>query len=116
MRKIGAGVAGGMLAGALVGAIEAIVAWRFRSGGAVLPPIGWAVLVYGLVGAVGGGGIGALARLVGTGAFGLALGAVTAGLGVAAGRFRIVHDGLLEQMPHGLAPTLEQAGALVALA
>jgi arylsulfatase A-like enzyme len=116
MRKIGAGIAGGMLAGALVGAIEACVAWLSRAGGAALPPVGWAVVVYGLIGAAGGLGAGLAALVLRTGAFGLALGGVAAVLGFVVGRFRIIRDVFLEQAPHGLVPTLVQLGALVAVA
>ncbi len=116
MRKIGAGIAGGLLAGALVGGIEAIVAWMSRAGGAVLPPLGWAVVVYGLVGAAGGLGAGIVALVLRTGAFGLALGSIAAGLGFVVGRFRIIRDVFLEQAPHGLVPTLVQVAALVGFA
>jgi arylsulfatase A-like enzyme len=114
MRKLGAGIAGGLLAGALVGAIEAIVAWMSRAGGAALPPLGWAVLVYGLIGAAGGLGLGIVALVLRTGAFGLALGVIFAGLGFVVGRFRVIRDVFLEQAPHGLVPTLVQVGALLA--
>src|SRR5262245_36059616 len=113
MRKLGAGIAGGLLAGALVGAVEAVVAWLSRAGGAALPPLGWAVIVYGLIGALGGLGAGIVAMVLRTGAFGLALGGVTAGLGFIVGRFRIIRDVFLEQAPHGMLPTLVQLGALV---
>src|SRR5262245_17611122 len=115
MRKLGAGFAGGLLAGALVGAVEAVVAWLSRAGGAVLPPLGWAVLVYGAIGAVGGLGAGIVALVFRTGAFGLALAGITAGLGFVVGRFRIIRDVFLEQAPHGLLPTLVQLGALLAV-
>jgi arylsulfatase A-like enzyme len=115
MRKIGAGIAGGMLAGALVGAIEACVAWLSRAGGAALPPVGWAVVVYGLIGALGGLGAGIVALVFRTGAFGLALGAIAGGLGFVVGRFRIIRDVFLEQAPHGLLPTLVQVGALLGI-
>jgi arylsulfatase A-like enzyme len=113
MRRIGAGIAGGMLAGALIGAVEAFVAWLSRAGGAALPPVGWAVVVYGLIGALGGVGAGIVALVLRTGAFGLALGGIAAGLGFVVGRFRIIRDVFLEQAPHGLVPTLVQLGALV---
>src|SRR5258705_7826987 len=116
MRKLGAGLAGGLLAGAFVGAIEAIVAWLSRAGGAALPPLGWAVVVYGLVGAVLGLGAGVAALVLRTGAFGLALGGVAAGLGFVVGRFRVIRDVFLEQAPHGLVPMLVQVGALLAVA
>ena len=116
MRKLGAGIAGGLLAGALVGAVEAFVAWLSRAGGTALPPVGWAVLVYGLVGALGGLGAGVVALVLRTGAFGLALGGIAAGLGFVVGRFRIIRDVFLEQAPHGLLPALVQLGALVAVA
>jgi arylsulfatase A-like enzyme len=115
MRKLGAGIAGGMLAGALVGAVEAAVAWLSRAGGATLPPLGWAVVVYGLVGGVGGLGAGVVALVLRTGAFGLALGGVAGGLGFVVGRFRVIRDVFLEQAPHGLVPLLVQAGALIAV-
>jgi arylsulfatase A-like enzyme len=113
MRKIGAGIAGGLLAGALVGTVEAIVAWLSRAGGAALPPIGWAMLVYGAIGAAGGLGAGIVALVLRTGAFGLALAGIAAGLGFVVGRFRIIRDVFLEQAPHGLLPTLVQLGALL---
>jgi hypothetical protein len=110
MRKVGAGIAGGLLAGALVGAIEAIVAWMSRAGGAALPPLGWAVLVYGLIGAAGGLGLGIVALVLRTGAFGLALGTVFAALGFVVGRFRVIRDVFLEQAPHGLVPDARPGG------
>jgi arylsulfatase A-like enzyme len=113
MRKLGAGVAGGMLAGALVGAIEALVVWHRGDAGAV-PPIGWAVLAYGLVGALGGAGAGLVALVFGTDAFGLAFGGVAAGLGFAVGRTRVFHDVLFDRPPHGLTSVVVQAGAMVA--
>jgi arylsulfatase A-like enzyme len=116
VRKLGAGFAGGLLAGALVGGVEAIVAWWSRAGGATLPPLGWAVVVYGLVGAVAGLGAGMVALVLRTGAFGLALGGIAAGLGFVVGRFRIIRDVFLEQAPHGLVPTLVQVAALIAVA
>jgi arylsulfatase A-like enzyme len=115
MRKLGAGLAGGMLAGALVGAVEAVVASLSRAGGTTLPPVGWAVIVYGLVGALGGLGAGVVAMVLRTGAFGLALGGVAAGLGFVVGRFRVIRDVFLEQAPHGLVPTLVQVAALAAV-
>src|SRR5262245_31365687 len=108
VRRLGAGIAGGLLAGALVGAVEAVVAWMHRAGGAPLPPLGWAVVVYGLVGGSAGFGVGVVAAIVGTGAFGLAFGGIAAGLGFVVGRFRIVRDVFLEQAPKGVVPMLVQ--------
>src|SRR5258706_10631036 len=110
MRRLGAGIAGGILGGALVGGIEAVVAALSRAGGTTLPPLGWAVVVYGIVGGLGGLGAGIVAMVLRTGAFGLALGGIAAGLGFVVGRFRIVRDVFLEQAPHGLVPGLVQVG------
>ena len=112
MRKLGAGVAGGILAGALVGAIEALAVWH-RAGSGGVPPIGWAVLAYGLVGALGGAAAGLVALVVGTGAFGLGLGGVAAALGFAVGRVRVLHDVLFDRPPHGVAHMVLQAAAAV---
>src|SRR5258707_5636003 len=108
MRKLGAGIAGGILAGALVGGIEAVVAALSRAGGTTLPPLGWAVVVYGIIGGVAGLGAGIAAMVLRTGAFGLALGGIAAGLGFVVGRFRIVRDVLLDQGPPRLVPALLQ--------
>jgi arylsulfatase A-like enzyme len=113
MRRIGAGIAGGLLAGALVGATEAIVVWRMGVPGATLPPLGWAIAAYGALGAVGGLVAGVAAGVLRTGGFGLGLGGVLAGLGFFAGRYRILHDVLLDRPPHGLVPALVEAGAIV---
>ena len=78
-----------------------------------MPPVGWAVIVYGAIGALGGLGAGIAALVLRTGAFGLALGGVAAGLGFVVGRFRVIRDVFLEQAPHGLVPTLVQLGALL---
>ncbi len=116
MRKLQAGVAGGILAGALVGAIEALVVWRHAAMGGV-PPIGWAVLAYGLVGASAGAVLGLVALAVGTDGFGLAFGGVAAALGFVVGRVRVVHDVLFDRPPHGAAPAvLHAAAAIVAVA
>jgi arylsulfatase A-like enzyme len=115
MRKLGAAVAGGILAGALVGAIESIVVWREAAMGGV-PPIGWAVLAYGLVGASAGVGAGLLALVCGTDGFGLAFGGVAAGLGFAVGRARVLHDVLFDRPPHGVAQVVVQAAAAIVAA
>ena len=113
MRKIGAGVAGGMLAGALVGALEALAVWMSRAGGVALPPLGWAVAVYGLVGGLGGCAAGVVALVLRTGAFGMALGGIAAALGFVVGRFRIIRDVFLEQAPHGPVAAIVQVVALL---
>jgi arylsulfatase A-like enzyme len=112
MRKLGAGFAGGLIAGALVGAAEALVTWRTHPLAVPLPPIGWAAVVYGVVGAVLGLAIGVAASVLRTGGFGLALASVAAGLGFAVARFRIVRDVFGGQMPPGLVPTFVQLGGL----
>ncbi|HYY06885.1 MAG TPA: hypothetical protein VE997_09905, partial [Candidatus Limnocylindria bacterium] len=72
-RALGAGVAGGLLAGAAVGVAEALAAWVHLHGPAELPALGWALVAYGAVGAGLGFGAGMVAALAGTDGFGLAL-------------------------------------------
>ena len=64
LRPVGAGIAGGLLAGAAVGLVEALISWFGAHGAGELPAIGWALVVYGLVGAAGGLGAGVLAALL----------------------------------------------------
>src|SRR5262249_12241894 len=78
LRALGAGIAGGLLAGAIVGAAEAIGVWLHAHGTGELPPIGWALIAYGLVGGAFGFGAGVLAALVGADGFGLAFAGVGA--------------------------------------
>ena len=116
LRPVGAGIAGGLLAGAAVGLVEALISWFGAHGAGDLPAIGWALVVYGLVGAAGGLGAGILAALLRTDGFGLALGAVGAALTFVVARFRIIRDVFLEQLPQGLLTTVLQAvGALAAI-
>jgi len=112
-RALGAGLAGGLLAGAAVGAAEAIAAWAHVHGAGEMPAVAWALLAYGAVGAVGGLGVGVVAALLGIDGFGAALAGVGAGLGFVVGRFRIVRDVFLEQMPRGTLPLVVQLGALI---
>jgi arylsulfatase A-like enzyme len=115
LRAIGAGFAGGVLAGALVGAGEAIAAWLGAPSGAhELPPLTWALLAYGAVGGAAGIGLGVLAALVGTDGFGLALAAIGLPLAFIVGRFRIIRDVFLEQAPKGAMALAVQGAALVA--
>jgi arylsulfatase A-like enzyme len=107
MRALGAGIAGGLLAGAAVGGIEAIVAWAHA--------LAWALVAYGLVGGALGLGAGLVAAVIGTDGFGLALAGVGGALAFAVGRFRIVRDVFLEQLPHGPLPLVVQAAALLAV-
>jgi arylsulfatase A-like enzyme len=81
-----------------------------------MPALGWALVVYGTFGAAGGFGAGVLAALLGTDGFGLALAGVGAALAFVVGRFRIVRDVFLEQVPRGPLPTLVQVAALVGVA
>jgi hypothetical protein len=113
---VGAGLAGGLLAGALVGAAEALAAWGHAHGAGELPALAWALVVYGALGALGGLGAGVAAAVVGTDGFALALGGVLAGLGFVVARFRVIRDVFLEQAPHGLVPNLVQLAALAAVA
>ncbi|HLY37158.1 MAG TPA: sulfatase [Candidatus Binatia bacterium] len=116
VRAVGAGIAGGLLAGAIVGAAEAIGVWLHAHGTGELPSIPWALIAYGLVGGAFGLGAGVLAALVGADGFGLAFAGVGAALAVVVARFRIVRDVFLEQMPHGPLPLLVQLIALASVA
>jgi arylsulfatase A-like enzyme len=113
LRSFGAGLAGGAIGGALVGLAEALASWTHAHGAGELPPIAWALAAYGSFGAALGLGAGLVAMILGTDGFALALAGVIAALGFVVGRFRIVRDVFLEQMPHGLVPMLVQVGALV---
>ena len=113
LRPVGAGIAGGLLVGAAVGLVEALVSWLGAHGAGDLPPIGWALVVYGLVGAAGGFGAGLLAALLRSDGFGLALGGVGAGLTFVVARFRIIRDVFLEQLPQGSLPQMVQAAGLL---
>jgi arylsulfatase A-like enzyme len=116
MRAVGAGLAGGLLAGALVGAGEAVAAWAHAHGAAEAPAVAWALVAYGGLGAALGVGAGVVAAVLGTDGFGLAFGGVGAALVFVVGRFRVVRDVFLEQLPRGPLTLLAQLGALVAAA
>src|SRR5262245_29761548 len=96
-RALGAGIAGGLLAGAAVGAAEAVAVWLHAHGTGELPALGWAIVAYGLVGGAFGLGAGVVAAVVGGDGFALALAGVGATLAVVVARFRIVRDVFLEQ-------------------
>jgi len=114
---LGAGIAGGLLAGAAVGAIEALASWFGAHGTGDLPAIGWALMVYGMVGALGGLGAGIVAAILRTSGFGLALAGVGAGLGFVVARFRIIRDVFLEQLPAGrLTLIVQLVGLLLTIA
>lgn len=113
IRAIGAGIAGGMLAGALVGAVEAVVAWMGAHAAGELPPVAWAMVVYGAIGAAGGLGAGLLGAIIGGGGFGIGFGGILAGLGFVVGRFRVVRDVFQEQLPPGILTPIVQVLALV---
>jgi arylsulfatase A-like enzyme len=116
-RAVGAGIAGGLLAGATVGAIEALASWFGAHGAGDLPPVSWALVVYGLIGAAGGLGAGVVAAIVGTDGFALALGGVGAALGFVVARFRIIRDVFLEQLPPGALTSVAQlVGLLLTIA
>jgi arylsulfatase A-like enzyme len=115
-RALGAAVAGGLLAGAAVGAAEALAAWLHAHGAGEPPALGWAIAAYGLVGGGLGLGAGVLAALLGIDGFGLGLAGVGAALGFAVARFRIIRDVFLEQLPPGPVPLLVQLGALAVVA
>jgi arylsulfatase A-like enzyme len=115
MRAIGAGFAGGVLAGALVGAGEAVAAWLGAPAGSKeLPPITWALLAYGLIGGAAGIGAGIMAALLRLDGFGLALAGIGMPLAFVVGRFRLIRDVFLEQAPKGTLATAVQLGALLA--
>ncbi len=114
-RMIGAGIAGGLLAGAVVGACEALAVWFHAHGAGELPAVGWALAAYGAIGAVGGLGLGIVAAVVGTDGFALAFATILIGLAGVVARFRIIRDVFLEQMPKGVLPLVVQVVALVVL-
>src|SRR5205823_3847397 len=113
-RALGAGLAGGLVAGAWVGAAEALAAGAHVHARGELPALGWGLVAYGAVGAGLGLGAGVVAAVLGTDGFGLALAAVGAALAFAVARFRIVRDVFLEQVPRGPLALTVQVGALVA--
>jgi arylsulfatase A-like enzyme len=113
LRTLRAGLAGGLLAGALVGAAEAVGAYLHAHGAGEMPAIAWAAVVYGVLGAAGGLGAGMLAVVLGTDGFALAFAGVLAGLGFVVARFRVIRDVFLEQAPRGLVPNAVQLGALL---
>jgi arylsulfatase A-like enzyme len=114
-RALGASIAGGMLAGAAVGALEAVGVWIHGHGAGEVPAIAWALVAYGTVGGALGLGAGVLAAVVGTDGFGVALAAVGGVLAFAVGRFRVIRDVFLEQLPPGPMPKVVQAAALAAV-
>lgn len=112
-RAIGGGVAGGLVAGTLVGLGEALVVWWHAHATGGLPPAGWGMLAYGLLGGAAGGGAGLLAGMVRMDGFALALASVLAALGFLVARFRIIRDVFQEQLPPGRLTQVIQAGALL---
>jgi len=106
-----------MLAGALVGAVEALVSWSGAHSPGELPPVAWAMVVYGAFGAAGGLGAGVLGAIIGGGGFGLGFGGILAGLGFVVARFRVVRDVFQEQLPPGVLTLVVQGlAALFAVA
>jgi arylsulfatase A-like enzyme len=71
------------------------------------------MLVYGALGAAGGLGLGVLAALLGLEGFAVAFPAVLVGVGLLVGRFRVIRDVFLEQLPSGPMPLVVQAVAAV---
>lgn len=102
-RPLAAGLAGGLLAGAVIGLLEAMASWLLGHGSGEPPAIGWAILAYGGLGAVAGSAIGAGAALLRSEGFPPAVALVGCGLGFVVARFRIVRDVFLEQPPGGVA-------------
>ena len=115
-RALGAGLAGGLVAGASLGAAEALAAWVHAHAPGELPALGWALVAYGAVGAGLGLGAGVIAAVLGTDGFALALAGVGASLAFAVARFRVVRDVFLEQVPRGPLALIVQLGALIAVA
>jgi arylsulfatase A-like enzyme len=115
VRTIGAGLAGGVLAGAVVGAAEAVAAWLGAPVGAKeLPALTWALLAYGAVGGAAGVAAGVAAMLLGTDGFALAVAGIGVPLAFVVGRFRIIRDVFLEQAPKGVFALGVQGAALLA--
>lgn len=114
VRPLGAGLAGGLLAGAIVGGLEAIASWFGAHGVNELPPVAWGMIVYGLVGAAAGIGAGIVAMILRTDGFGLALAGVGAALGFVVARFRVIRDVFMEQLPPGALTSVVQLAALAA--
>ena len=113
MRALGGGIAGGLLAGAIVGAAEALGGWLHAHGIGELPALGWALVAYGGVGAVLGLGAGLVAGIVRGEGFPFAFASVGTVLGLAFARFRIIRDVFLERLPPGRGPLVVQAVAVV---
>lgn len=112
-RPLGAGIAGGLLAGAAVGGLEALASWFGAHGAGDLPAVAWALVVYGLIGAAAGLGAGLVAAILRTDGFGLALAGVGAGLGFVVARFRVIRDVFLEQLPPGSLTLVAQVVGLL---
>jgi len=114
-----AGAAGGMLGLALVGLGEAFVVLWLASSLSDLGVLPFALVAYGVCGALGGAGLGLAVGLVARphrGSFAMYV-ATFFFLGAAIiGRFRVVRDVFDERMPQGLAPMLVQVAALLLLA
>ena len=108
MRALGGGIAGGLLAGAIVGAAEALGGWLHAHGIGELPALGWALLAYGAFGAVLGLGAGLVAGIVRGEGFPFAFASVGTVLGLAFARFRIIRDVFLERLPPGRGPLVVQ--------
>jgi arylsulfatase A-like enzyme len=105
-----------LLAGALVGAGEAVAAWWGGPAGTPeLPAVAWAMLGYGAVGAVAGAGIGLVAASFGIDGFGSAVAGIGVPLAFVAGRFRVIHDVFAGQVPPGGLATSVELGVLAAL-
>ena len=108
MRALGGGIAGGLLAGAIVGAAEALGGWLHAHGIGELPALGWALLAYGAFGAVLGLGAGLVAGIMRGEGFPFAFASVGTVLGLAFARFRIIRDVFLERLPPGRGPLVVQ--------
>ena len=111
MRALGGGIAGGLLAGAIVGAAEALGGWLHAHGIGELPALGWALLAYGAFGAVLGLGAGLVAGIMRGEGFPFAFASVGTVLGLAFARFRIIRDVFLERLPPGRGPLVLQVVA-----
>lgn len=115
VRIVAAGVAGGLFAGAAVGALEALLGWLHMHGAGDAPAFAWALCAYGVLGAAAGGGAGVVALVLGMDAFALGLAGVATTLLIVVGRFRIVRDVLLERPPQGLVPRLVELSVMAAV-
>jgi arylsulfatase A-like enzyme len=114
-----AGCAGGMLGMALVGLLEAGGVLLRAGSLADLGVLPFALITYGVCGALGGAGLGFAVGLVaraGSGTFPMYMAGFFFVAASVIGRFRVIRDVFDEQMPQGIIAILGQLVALLLLA